>query len=225
VGRRRLRSEQPYLTQGYGAGSPGTPSNLTPTPPTTNARPSNYAVNLPAALVNTGLGFTWAKITGDTLFTLDAQLQLAEEKNLSKVISSPRIVTLNNQQAEIRQGTLIAARAESESGGVTVEYKEAVLKLVVKPQITPDNKLILDMDISDDAPEGDDISTRSAKTKLIVNDGETIVIGGVLRTTETNNEARTPGLHKLPVFGNLFKARNTQDNKEELLIFIRPRVL
>jgi type IV pilus assembly protein PilQ len=214
-----------HLYQGYGAGSPGTPSNLTPTPPTTNARPSNYAVNLPAALVNTGLGFTWAKITGDTLFTLDAQLQLAEEKNLSKVISSPRIVTLNNQQAEIRQGTLIAARAESESGGVTVEYKEAVLKLVVKPQITPDNKLILDMDISDDAPEGDDISTRSAKTKLIVNDGETIVIGGVLRTTETNNEARTPGMHKLPVLGNLFKARNTQDNKEELLIFIRPRVL
>jgi type IV pilus assembly protein PilQ len=215
------RSSDRYIYDGYGAGSRGL-NNLEPSP---GEFPSEYAVNLPAALVNTGLGFTWGKIAGSTQFVLDAQLQLAEEKNLSRVISSPRILTLNNQQAEIRQGTMLAMTAESESGGTTVEYKEAVLKLVVRPQITPDNKLILDMDVSDDAPEGRDISTRSAKTKLIVNDGETIVIGGVLRTTETNNEARTPGLHKLPLFGNMFKARFNQDNKEELLIFIRPKVL
>jgi type IV pilus assembly protein PilQ len=216
-------SSDQFSYEGYGAASGGPNNNLSTDGQAPH--PAGYAVNLPASLVNTGLGFTWAKLSGDNLFVLDTQLQLAEEKNLSKVISSPRIVTLNNQQAEIQQGTLVATTAESESGGTTVEYQEAVLKLVVKPQITPDNKLILDLDISDDAPEGDDISTRSAKTKLIVTDGETIVIGGVLRTTETNNEARTPGLHKLPVFGNLFKARNNQDNKEELLIFIRPKVL
>jgi type IV pilus assembly protein PilQ len=216
-------SSDQFSYEGYGAASQGPSNNLSTDGQAPH--PSGYAVNLPASLVNTGLGFTWAKLSGNNLFVLDTQLQLAEEKNLSKVISSPRIVTLNNQQAEIRQGTLVRADGESESGGVVPDYKEAVLKLIVKPQITPDSKLILELDISDDAPEGNDISTRSAKTKLLVNDGETIVIGGVLRTTETNNQARTPGLHKLPVFGNLFKNRNTQDNKEELLIFIRPKVL
>jgi type IV pilus assembly protein PilQ len=216
-------SSDQFSYEGYGAASQGPNNNLSTDGQAPH--PSGYAVNLPASLVNTGLGFTWAKLAGNNLFVLDTQLQLAEEKNLSKVISSPRIVTLNNQQAEIRQGTLVRADAESESGGTTIEYKEAVLKLIVKPQITPDSRLILELDISDDAPEGNDISTRSAKTKLLVNDGETIVIGGVLRTTETNNQARTPGLHKVPVFGNLFKNRNTQDNKEELLIFIRPKVL
>ncbi len=182
-------------------------------------------MNAPSSLSTLGLGYYISKLTGTNLYSLDAQLQLGEEKNLTKIISSPRLVTLNNQRAEIVQGTKIATPTESESGGTTIEYQDAFLKLSVLPQITPDNKLILDLDISDDAPSGDDISTRSARTRLIVNDGETLVIGGVNKTTERFGSNRVPGAHQVPLLGWLFKNKDNQDNKEELLIFIRPKVL
>lgn len=166
-----------------------------------------------------------AKVAGKDLFTLDAELKLAESQNLAKTISSPRIVTLNNQQAEITQGTKIAVPAESESGGTTIEYKDALLKLTVTPQITPDNKVILDLDISDDSPKGDDIETKTAKTKLIVEDGETIVIGGVRKLTDNKSQTRVPGLHRIPLLGWLFKNDYKNVSKQELLIFIRPKIL
>ncbi len=166
-----------------------------------------------------------AKVAGKDLFTLDAELKLAESQNLAKTISSPRIVTLNNQQAEITQGTKIAVPAESESGGTTIEYKDALLKLTVTPQITPDNKVILDLDISDDSPKGDDIETKTAKTKLIVEDGETIVIGGVRKLTDNKSQTRVPGLHRIPLLEWLFKNDYKNVSKQELLIFIRPKIL
>ncbi|MFW5722531.1 MAG: hypothetical protein ACOCWT_04460, partial [Desulfohalobiaceae bacterium] len=174
-----------------------------------------------------GLGGFISKLTGRDLFTLDAQLQLGEEKNLTRIISSPRIVTLNNQRAEIQQGTLVASQAESESGGTTTEYTEAVLKLSVLPQITPDNKLILELEISDDspAPTGDDISTRTARTRLIVNNEETIVLGGVHKSTERDNQSKVPGLGNVPLFGWAFKNKFDSRNQEELLVFIRPKIL
>lgn len=169
-----------------------------------------------------------AKVTGENLFTLDAELKLAESQNIAKTVSSPRIVTLNNQQAEITQGTKIAVPTESESGGTTVEYKDALLKLTVTPQITPDGKVILNLDISDDTPVADgggDIETKTAKTRLIVNDGETIVIGGVRKITDTKAQTRVPGLHKIPILGWLFKNDYKNISKQELLIFIRPKIL
>ncbi|MDK2921824.1 MAG: type pilus assembly protein PilQ [Desulfonauticus sp.] len=166
-----------------------------------------------------------AKVAGKDLFTLDAELKLAESQNLAKTISSPRIVTLNNQKAEITQGTKIAVSTESESGGTTVEYKDALLRLTVTPQITPDNKVILDLDISDDSPKEDDIETKTAKTKLIVEDGETIVIGGVRKLTDNKSQTRVPGLHRIPLLGWLFKNDYKNVSKQELLIFIRPKIL
>ncbi|MFP4315317.1 MAG: type IV pilus secretin PilQ [Desulfovibrionales bacterium] len=214
------RSDSEFHQGLYGTGS-GITAGTNPE----GLSPAGFAVNAPSSLSTLGLGYYISKLTGTNLYSLDAQLQLGEEKNLTKIISSPRLVTLNNQRAEIVQGTKIATPTESESGGTTIEYQDAFLKLSVLPQITPDNKLILDLDISDDAPSGDDISTRSARTRLIVNDGETLVIGGVNKTTERFGSNRVPGAHQVPLLGWLFKNKDNQDNKEELLIFIRPKVL
>ena len=169
-----------------------------------------------------------AKLMGKDLFTLDAEIKLAESQNLAKTISSPRIVTLNNQPAEITQGTKIAVPTESSSGGTTVQYQNAILKLKVTPHVTPDNKIVLDLDISDDAPVPGgrgDIETKTAKTKLIVNDGETIVIGGVRKVITTRAQDRVPGMYKIPILGWLFKNDSRYTQKQELLIFIRPKVL
>ncbi|ACU90068.1 type IV pilus secretin PilQ [Desulfomicrobium baculatum] len=173
------------------------------------------------------LGGTIGKFLGEDLFALDAALQLGEANNLVKTISSPRILTLNNNRAEIQQGTKLATATESESGGTTTEYEEAVLKISVLPQITPDNKLILDLEISDDSPKSDgrDIDTKQTKTKMMVSDRETIVIGGVQKTTETSNTNQIPGLGDVPGLGWLFKNTYDAKSKAELLIFIQPRIM
>jgi len=173
------------------------------------------------------LGGTIGKYLGKDLFTLDASLQLGETKDLVKTISSPRVLTLNNNRAEIQQGTKLATTTESESGGTTTEYEEAVLKISVLPQITPDNKLILDLDISDDSPKSDgrDIDTKSTKTKMMVSDRETIVIGGVQKTTESSSVNKIPGAGDVPGLGWLFKNKFNAKTKAELLIFIQPRIL
>lgn len=173
------------------------------------------------------LGGTIGKFLGEDLFALDASLQLGETKNLVKTISSPRILTLNNNRAEIQQGTKLATATESESGGTTTEYEEAVLKISVLPQITPDNKLILDLEISDDSPKSDgrDIDTKQTKTKMMVSDRETIVIGGVQKTTETTGLNQIPALGDVPGLGWLFKNTFDTKSKAELLIFIQPRIL
>jgi type IV pilus assembly protein PilQ len=173
------------------------------------------------------LGGTIGKYLGEDLFTLDAALQLGETKNLVKTISSPRILTLNNSRAEIQQGTKLATATESESGGTTTEYEEAVLKISVLPQITPDNKLILDLEISDDSPKSDgrDIDTKQTKTKMMVSDRETIVIGGVQKTTDASGKNQIPALGDVPGLGWLFKNTFDSKSKTELLIFIQPRIM
>lgn len=173
------------------------------------------------------LSGTIGKFLGSDLFSLDAQLRLGESKNLVKTVSAPRILTLNNNRAEIQQGTKLATATESQSGGTTTEYEEAVLKISVLPQITPDDKLILDLEISDDSPKSDgrDIDTKQTKTKMMVGDRETIVIGGVQKTTETSGVNQLPGLGDVPGLGWLFKNKYNTTNKAELLIFIQPRIL
>lgn len=173
------------------------------------------------------LGGSIGKYLGKDLFALDASLQLGEAKNLVKTISSPRILTLNNNRAEIQQGTKLATATESSSGGTTTEYEEAVLRISVLPQITPDNKLILDLEINDDSPKSDgrDIDTKQTKTKMMVNDRETIVIGGVQKTTETTGSNKVPGVGDIPGLGWLFKNTYDSKSKAELLIFIQPRIL
>lgn len=189
----------------------------------------DFAVNLtdPQYLSSMNVGADIAKLTGTSFFSLDARLELGESKGQVKTISSPRVMTLNNQRAEITQGTMLATKNESESGGTTTEYTEATLKLSVLPQITPDKKLILDLDISDDSPVpgSDDISTRTTTTKLIVNNEETVVIGGVQLLTQSEQKQAIPGLSKVPGLGWLFKNRNKRSESVELLIFIRPKII
>ncbi len=182
--------------------------------------PSGFAINLPNIAGTTlGIGGYISKIAGSDFFTLDAQLSLGESEGKVNTISSPRIITLNNHQAEVMQGTKIATKTESESGGTTTQYQDAVLKLSVLPQITPDNNLILDITISDDSPVGggEDIETKSAKTKLMVKDGETIVIGGVQRVSESREQDRVPGLSKIPIIGNIFKNRYKSHEKKGVI--------
>ncbi|MFO7878005.1 MAG: type IV pilus secretin PilQ [Desulfovermiculus sp.] len=191
---------------------------------------NSYAINTPSpegSQTTLGLGTFFSKLSGNSLYTLDAQLELGESQNQLKTISSPRVVTLNNQLAEITQGTKIATKNESESGGTTTEYVEATLKLAVTPQITPDNKLILELDISDDSPTADseDIETRSVQTRLFVDNDQTVVIGGVQQINQSEQQDRVPGLSRVPLLGWLFKNKYNLENKRELLIFIRPHIL
>ncbi len=194
----------------------------------TSTGSGDLAINLPSAGAATlDIGGLISKVSGSDLFTLDAQLQLGESQNQVQTISSPRVLTLNNFRADMTQGTKIATQAESESGGTTTEYVEAVLDLSVLPQITPDNKIILDLEISDDSPTeaGDDIETRSATTKLIVDNEETVVIGGVQQLQESGGSDRVPGVSKIPLVGWLFKNKDIQKTKRELLIFIHPKII
>ncbi len=189
---------------------------------------NDWVVNLPnQESTSLGLGTFFSKLSGNSLYILDAQLELGETQNQVRTISSPRVVTLNNQQAQITQGTKIATKTESESGGTTTQYVEATLRLSVTPQITPDNKLILELDITDDSPvaDGEDIETRSVQTRLFVDNDETLVIGGVQQVNQSNIQDSVPGVSNIPLLGWLFKNKSRTENKRELLIFIRPHIL
>ncbi|MFW6177342.1 MAG: type IV pilus secretin PilQ [Desulfohalobiaceae bacterium] len=186
-----------------------------------------YMVNLPQEGQATfGLGAFVQKLSGTDMFALDAQLSLGEEQGQAQTISSPRVLTLTNQKAEIEQGTRIRTEKLDEAGNTLTEYVDALLKLVVTPQITPDNRILLDLDITDDNKgTGDDIETRRTQTKLMVENGQTIVLGGVQQVREQSSRGRVPGLAKLPLLGNLFKNNYQEQRKDELLIFIQPRIL
>jgi type IV pilus assembly protein PilQ len=122
---------------------------------------------------------------------------------------------------------MIATKTESESGGTTTEYVEATLELSVTPQITPDNRLILDLSITDDSQVGntENIDTKSAQTKLFVDDGQTIVLGGVQMLTQSQSKDSVPGASNIPFLGWLFKNNYKKQEKRELLIFIHPEIL
>lgn len=196
---------------------------------------SGFAVNLPQEGEATfGLGGFISKLTGSDLYTLDAQLTLGESQGEVKTISSPRVLTHNNQRAVVEQGTMIATVVFDEAGNPHTEYVPATLKLSVQPQITPDNKIILDLDITDDSPipgsseEGggsENIEKRSINTQLLVDNKETVVIGGVQLLRQTNSQRRVPIASDMPVLGWLFKNKYRKREKRELLIFIRPKIL
>jgi type IV pilus assembly protein PilQ len=163
------------------------------------------------------------------MFTLDAQLRLGETQRISKTISSPSIVTLNNEQAEIEQGVQIPYITLDEAGNPLTEFIPAILRLSVTPQITWDNNIIISLEVSDDNPAivlGEaSVETRMAKTKLFVETGETIVLGGIKKLAEDQTENRVPGLGNIPFLGWLFKNEFIEERMDELLIFIRPEIL
>ena len=198
---------------------------------TSQSLANRYQVNLPAAHTNGSIGVSL--LSGTHL--LDLQLSAAQNEGKSQTISSPRVITANQKQATILQGTEIPYQESASSGATTTQFKNAVLSLKVTPLITPDNRVVMDLDVSDDtvgsqvtsATGGSvpSIDTREIITQVLVNDGQTVVLGGILETTRTKSANKVPFLADIPVLGNLFKTQSDINNKTELLIFITPKIL
>ncbi len=161
---------------------------------------------------------------------LKIELEALESLGKNKIVSSPSVFTLNNQEAKITQGTQIAYQTTTD-GTTTTEFKEAALALTVTPSIIGDGNVLLDIKVNNDSPievAGSDepgIKTNEITTKLLVSDGDIVVIGGIKINTQTKTNTNTPGLSKVPVVGNLFKGKNESDALSEMLIFLAPRVI
>jgi type IV pilus assembly protein PilQ len=201
------------------------------TPVATPILDNRYQVNLPSAHTNGSIGIS---LLGGS-YIVDLELSAAQNEGKSETISSPRIITANQKQATIMQGVEIPYQESASSGATTTQFKNAVLSLKVTPLITPDNRVILDLDVADDtvgaqvtsATGGSvpSIDTREIITQVLVNDGQTVVLGGILDTTKSKSANKVPFLGDIPVLGNLFKSTININNKTELLIFITPKIL
>ncbi|ADI30921.1 type IV pilus secretin family protein [Methylotenera versatilis] len=161
---------------------------------------------------------------------LNMELTAMESDGHGKIVSSPRVTTANQHKAKIAAGTEIPYLEASSSGAATVSFKSAVLSLEVTPQITPDDKIIMELDVKKDrvgqvfsgVPS---IETQNINTQVLVGNGETAVLGGIFEQTVRNDVEKVPFFGDLPIMGNLFKKRTTQNDKQELLIFITPRIM
>ncbi|MGQ0442839.1 MAG: type IV pilus secretin PilQ [Methylophilaceae bacterium] len=184
--------------------------------------------NLPVANPTGQIAFSLFRLPAGLLLNLE--LTALETDNRGKVVSSPRVTTANQQKAKIAQGTEIPYLEASSSGAATVSFKEAVLSLEVTPQITPDDKIIMDLDVRKErvgvifagVPS---IDTQNVTTQVLVANGETAVLGGIYEQTERNDVSKVPFFGDIPIIGNAFKRRTKQDDKTELLIFITPRIM
>ena len=190
-----------------------------------------YNVNLP---VTSPAGSIALGILGSN-YLVDLELSAAQAETRAAVISSPRVITANQKEATIEQGTEIPYQQSASSGATTISFKKAVLSLKVTPQITPDNRIILDLDVRNDsvgrnvvASGGVNvpaIDTKEIQTQVLVNDGQTVVLGGILETTSRDTSTKVPFLGDVPVLGNLFKTTTKTDDKDELLIFVTPKIV
>ena len=190
-------------------------------------------VNLAATSPNaTSIAFQVAKLGSDTL--LDLELSALQQESKAEFISSPRLITTNKKPAYIEQGTEIPYLESSSSGATSVTFKKAVLSLKVTPQITPDNRLVLDLSVTQDRPgqvvktgtgEAVAIDTQRIGTQVLVNNGETVVLGGIFQHSITNSVDKVPLLGDLPLLGALFRRSYENVGKSELLIFVTPKVV
>jgi len=161
---------------------------------------------------------------------LNLELSALEADGKGKLVSSPRVVTADKTKALIEQGTEFPYQQATSSGATSVAFRRATLKLEVTPQITPEGNIILDLDIAKDSrgettAAGIAINTKHIRTQVLVENGGTVVIGGIFELTETENEARVPVLGDLPIAGYLFKNRSRSSNKQEMLVFITPKMV
>jgi len=201
------------------SGPAGDLNNFVIQNPISQASDANALVNLGAFLL-------------DEQFNLEAQLQAAEATGEGKVVSSPRVVTLDNREAEIQQGVAIPFQT-FENGDAQLQFVDAVLELKVKPHITADRSIIMELEVSRNAPDDSvatntgtpGISKNETETETLVRDGQTLVIGGIYTIQKSDRENRVPYLHSIPGLGNLFKSRSVRDIRQELLIFVTPRIV
>ena len=190
-----------------------------------------YNVNLPVA--NPAGSIALSILKGDYL--IDLELSAAQAENRGEIVSAPRVITANQKEAYIEQGTEIPYQESSSSGATTTQFKKAVLSLKVKPLITPDNRIILDLTVSKDSVgqlvqsatggQVPSINTQSIITQVLVNDGQTVVLGGILQTTRNATDTKVPLLGDIPLLGHLFKNTSRTNNKDEILIFVTPKIL
>lgn len=189
-------------------------------------------VNLPVSNPAGRIGLQVASLVDGTI--LDLELSAMETENKGEIIASPRITVANQREAYIEQGTEIPYVQATSSGATSVEFKKAVLSLKVTPHITPDNRVILDLVVTQDT-RGETVSTSTGpavaidtqeiSTQVLVENGETIVLGGIFQHTSTDDVNKVPLLGDLPFVGNLFKNSTRIDEKRELLIFVTPKIL
>jgi type IV pilus assembly protein PilQ len=190
-----------------------------------------YNVNLP--VVNPAGVMNLAILDGDYL--LDLELSAVQAEGKGEIVSTPRVITANNMEARIEEGVEIPYQESSSSGATTTQFKEAVLSLTVTPQITPDDRIIMDLLVTKDsvgelvasATGGfvPSIDTRSVQNRVLVNDGQTVVLGGIYETETRDSISKVPVLGDIPGLGYLFRSRTQANNKSELLIFVTPRIL
>nr|WP_229429245.1 type IV pilus secretin PilQ [Massilia sp. ST3] len=189
-------------------------------------------VNLPAAAI----GGVSASSLAFSLFSsaanrfLNLELSALEADGKGKIISSPRVVTEDKQIAVIEQGIELPYQVATSSGATSITFKKANLRLEVTPQITPDGNVVLDVDVNKDSKgeetrAGFAINTQHVKTKVMVENGGTVVLGGIYQQSERNNETKVPLLGDVPVLGHLFKTTGRENTKTELLVFITPKIV
>lgn len=194
---------------------------------------SRLNVDLPATLAGVGqvpsFGIALAKLGNDVF--LDLELSAIESEGKGEVISSPRLVTANQHEALIESGEEIPYQEATSSGAAAIAFKEAVLRLRVTPQITPDHKIIMTLQVNQDSVSPQDvlgvpiILTKKIETNVLVDNGQTIVLGGIYRQEKSSTAQRVPFLGELPVIGGLFRNTSHVNKQEELLIFITPKIM
>ena len=193
---------------------------------------TSQMVNLPAS----GLGGVSPTSFAISLFSsaanrfLNLEISALEADGKGRVVSSPRVVTADQTKALIEQGTEFPYQQATSSGATSIAFRKAVLKLEVTPQITPEGNIILDLDVNKDSPGtpvegGMSINTKRVRTQVLVENGGTVVIGGIFELNERESENKVPLLGDIPVVGNLFKQRTRQAEKQEMLVFITPKMI
>lgn len=192
---------------------------------------SGFTVNLPVA---NAAGSISTSIIGSS-FNLDLALSALESEQRGEIISSPRVITANGKEARIDQGVEIPYLEAASSGAATVQFKEAVLSLTVTPQVTPDERVVMDLLVTQDTQgqsvnvqgggQVPSINTRSLATQVLVDDGETVVLGGIYEQENRDTLDQVPVLSDIPLVGALFRTTGKQRDKRELLLFVTPKIL
>jgi type IV pilus assembly protein PilQ len=191
-----------------------------------------YNVNMPVA---SPAGRIAMSILDFDDFLIDLELSAAQNEGRGEIKSTPRVITSNQREAIIEQGVEIPYQESASSGATTTQFKKAVLSLKVTPQITPDGSVILDLTVTKDSvgqlvPSATggfvpSIDTRNIQTQVLVRDGQTVVLGGIMETERRDSVKKVPGLGDVPVLGGLFRTKSKVNNRDELLIFVTPKIL
>ena len=187
------------------------------------------ATNPPSSSLGS-IGISFTKLEGWPFSLLNAQLQASESQGAVKIISAPKILTLDNRQALIKQGVSYPLTRLDADGNTVTEFQDVALELQVTPHVTPDNRISMEISITNNEigsviNNETSFTTKEAQTELLVNDGDTVIIGGIRKTRKDDGGAGIPGLKNVPLVGWLFKSESISEDLEEMLIFITPQIV